>query len=230
VSLVRSIAVALVLVTTCRLTYAQATDLERLARDLHLTAPGTRGWLEALGVVPRQPVSEHLLAVTLDGRIVATRDGTEAHVTLGPDLDRRLLTPGARLVLIHNHPRSLGFSADDLVLLAKPGVAAVVAIGHDGSVYVASAARQYDSDFFEPNQYGTARTCVQTAVRDALASHVVSKENVETYFAHLVSLTLARAGVIGYYAALAPDRRSGFETAQVVYARIVVLAASRLVR
>ena len=44
-------------------------------------------------------------------------------------------------VLVHNHPSSVGLSAADIGQLSKPGVAAIVAIGHDGSVFVASAGR-----------------------------------------------------------------------------------------
>ena len=36
--------------------------------------------------------------------------------------------------------------------LAKPGVAAIVAIGHDGSVFIASAGPRFDPDLFEERQ------------------------------------------------------------------------------
>lgn len=228
--LVRSVAVALVLLVAGRDASAQPLDLERLARDLNLTPPGARGWLDALGVVPRRTAEEHLVAVTLDGRIVARRGGSVAHVALGTELDDQLRTPGVRLVLIHNHPHGVGFSADDLIQLGKPGVAAVVAVGHDGSVYVAAAGGRYDPDFFAQDQYKIVRAGVEDAVREALALRTVSKDSVETQFAHLVSLALARAGVISYHAALSPDRRGGFEIGRIAYGRIVVLAASRVDR
>jgi hypothetical protein len=140
----------------------------------------------------------------------------------------RLLDPVSDLVLIHNHPHSLGFSADDLVQLEKPGVTAVVAVGHDGSVYIAARGRLYDRDMFEPVQYAAARKAVTLGVREALVAHMLTDERVDAHFAHLISLALERAGVIDYYTDLAPERRSQFDTARVAFAQLVAFAASRV--
>ena len=53
------------------------------------------------------------------------------------------------VVLVHNHPANAGLSAADTQQLAKPGVAAIVAVGHDGSVFIASAGPRLNRDFFE---------------------------------------------------------------------------------
>src|SRR5262245_59711543 len=70
-------------------------DLRSLASDLQLDARGARTWLVTLGVEADPGPSEHLLAVTPDGRIVARRDGGAQHVLLGLELDTRLVTAGS---------------------------------------------------------------------------------------------------------------------------------------
>jgi hypothetical protein len=207
---------------------AQRRDLKRLAKDLHLTPAGVPDWLKTLGVDPLGPAVERLLAVTVAGEIVSTRDGIAQHVMFGTELDLKLLNPVSDLVLIHNHPHSLGFSADDLVQLQKPGVTAVVAVGHDGSVYIAARGPRYDRDMFEPVQYAGARKAVTLGVTEALAAHTLTNERVDAHFAHVISLALARAGVIDYYTDLAAERRSQFETARAAFGQLVAFAASRV--
>ena len=207
---------------------AQALDLKRLAKDLNLTSAGARQWLGALGVDSTGNSGERLLAVTLDNKIVAKREGTAQHVSVGRDLDLLLLKPSPDIVLIHNHPDNVGFSRDDLIQLEKPGVAAVVALGHDGSVYMASRGPRYDRDLFEPSQYDVARAAALRGAREALASHTLSNEAVNTQLAHVVSLALAHAGVIQYYAVLAPSRRTLFDNARVTWLPVIAAATSRV--
>ena len=125
---------------------APARELRGIARRLELTAAGAGRWLEALGVTPDTKTAERLMALTSTGRLLATRDGGESSVSLGAELDRELLAPGNAIVLVHNHPGNAGLSANDLGQLTKPGVAAVVAVGHDGSIYVAARGRRYDAE------------------------------------------------------------------------------------
>jgi hypothetical protein len=40
--------------------------------------------------------------------------------------------------LIHNHPKSLSFSMEDLVIASQPGADSIEAVGHDGAWYKAS--------------------------------------------------------------------------------------------
>jgi hypothetical protein len=207
---------------------AQERDLKRLAADLHLTPAGAHQWLTVLGVDPGRPAPERLLAVTVANRVVATRDGGAEHVTLGTDLDLQLLRPESDLVLVHNHPNGVGLSGDDLIQLEKPGVAAVAAVGHDGSLYLAGRGRRFDRDFFEPAQYSAARAAALKAIRDALASGALTSESVDRQFAHVVSLALARAGVITYQADLSSARRSDFENTRAVFGPVISLAASRV--
>jgi hypothetical protein len=207
---------------------AQRLDLKRLARDLHLTPADAPEWLKTLGVERLDAAEERLLAVTLAGEIVSARDGIAQHVTFGTELDLKLLNPVSDLVLVHNHPHSLGFSADDLVQLEKPGVTAVVAVGHDGSVYIAARGRRYDRDMFELAQYAAARKAVTLGVGEALTAHTLTNERVDAHFAHVISLALARAGVIDYYTDLASERRSQYERARVAFDQLVTFAASRV--
>jgi hypothetical protein len=122
----------------------QATDPRALASSLDLTGSGVRQWLEALGVEGGGPpvVSERLLVVNTTGTVLTRRDGVSASVHVDSEVDSLLLRPGTAAVLVHNHPANVGLSGPDLHHLTKPGVAAVVAIGHDGSVFLAVRAIQ----------------------------------------------------------------------------------------
>ena len=48
------------------------------------------------------------MALTITGPVVAVHDGGESSVSLGAALDRALLTAGDAIVLVHNHPGTLG--------------------------------------------------------------------------------------------------------------------------
>jgi hypothetical protein len=210
--------------------YAQRfmPPLNSVAEQLHLTKGGANEWLDRLGVSGNPPAAEHLLAVTFDGQVVAMRDGTAQQVVLGVDLDRRLLTSGAGIVIVHNHPASTGLSANDLQQLEKPGVAAIVAIGHDGSVYLAAAAPGLDRRLFVANQYASARAAVDRSLRNDVAGWKITQANAERHLAHIVALALSKAGVIEYIAALAPDRRASYDEARTVFGIAVAAAAARV--
>jgi hypothetical protein len=203
--------------------------LQNLAKELNLTSAGLPAWLQRLGVSADRPASEQLLAVTRDNRTMGTRTGSEQHVPLGVDLDLVLLTAGAGIVLVHNHPGSTGFSADDLLQLAKPGVAVVVAIGHDGSLYMAAAGPRYDRNLFEEIQYGAARKEIDRKLSEDM-SRALPARIIDAHRAHLVSLSLKKAGVILYEARLAPDRRASFDQARQAFGPVIVAGAGRVPR
>ena len=113
--------------------------LDQLVRGLDLTGRGARQWLSALTLDLDDSQQERIFAVTSGGAVVDSLLGQAGHVLLPLAFDARLLQAGAGLVLVHNHPNGTGLSCDDLFQLSKPGVAAVVAVGHDASIYVAMA-------------------------------------------------------------------------------------------
>src|SRR5262245_47109894 len=101
-------------------------------------------WEAALangGPAPRQ---ERLLIVMPDGRVVHVIDGEHDRVKLPLEMSRTLSEQKLQVTLVHNHLSGASLSGADLAQLAKIGVASVVAVGRDGSVYEASAGSRYD--------------------------------------------------------------------------------------
>lgn len=199
-------------------------DLAGLLTSLHLTGAGTEQWLDRLAPAGRtgRPAHERLIAVTVDGATVAIVDGTARRVPLGRALDARCLQPGAGIVLVHNHPHSLGLSADDLSQLAKPGVAAVVAIGLDGSLYAAAAARRFPGDAFRDLIYAPALAEAGQQMRHERAG--LAEDDPGGWMPHLMGLALAEAGVIEYRATLAPDRQAAFDRDRPALGRVIAVA------
>ena len=126
-------------------------ELGVLAARLDLSARGTAAWLQQLE--RNGAATERLLAVTTSGELVMAREGGRTAVAIGVELDLLLRRPGSAIVLIHNHPSNTALSAADIGQLSKPGVAAVVAICRDGSVFMAAAGPRMDGDFLESHQY-----------------------------------------------------------------------------
>lgn len=203
-----------------------AQDISELAATLDLTETGVRRWLERLGARDRE--TERLLATSLTGAVLMARDGGGSSVRIDSDMDRLLLEPAQPVVLIHNHPASVGLSAADLRQLGKRGLAAIVAIGHDGSVFMASAGPRLDRDFFEERQYAVASEEVLKALRTEWSSGKVPREASTDLVSHLVTMALARAGVVRYWSRLRGAGRESFDRSRMVFSRVVVTAAGRL--
>src|SRR5262249_2609899 len=158
-----------------------------------------------LGVHSPGPVSERLLIVDSAGQPIVERDGRTSSVVLDVDLDRLLTTPGRSAVLVHNHPSNVGLSAADIGQLSKPGVAAIVAIGHDRSVFIASAGPATDGYFLEARQYTRALNEVTRRLRAEWPSQSVSVSVSDAQLNHLVARALAQVGIIQYWADLRGD-------------------------
>ena len=181
-------------------------------------------WLAVLGVpegAGRTHTRERLVVLAANGRVVRVVEGAESHVVLSADLDRLLATAGANLTLVHNHPAGNGLSADDLSQLEKAGVAMVVAVGHDGSLYAASRGARFPSAGFagfDDAVYEVARRHaerVMRAERDP-AARAAYDEHVQ----HVLATALDAAGVLDYAAVLGADRRVSFGNARMFLARV----------
>src|SRR5215471_11075552 len=83
-------------------------NLTRLASSLDLSAPGAARWLARLEASGSDPSAERILAVTTTGEPVMKRDGGRSYVAVDVDLDRLLGQEDRSIVLIHNHPSSVG--------------------------------------------------------------------------------------------------------------------------
>src|SRR5262249_40982461 len=132
--------------------------LADVAAHLELTPAGVRGWLDKLqdGSGPKAP--ERLLLLSETGEVLATRPGGPSSVLLDRDVDALMLDAHNAIVLVHNHPHSTSLSLNDLDQLTKPGVAAIAAVGHDGSLYLAARGPRFDRDRFTGHQYAFVRT------------------------------------------------------------------------
>lgn len=206
------------------------TDLPRLVADLDLTERGLGRWLGELRVTADDPPTETLLAVNVTGERLLERHGGSSSVRVDPELDSTLRQPDRTIVLVHNHPTSVGLSVDDMGQLAKPGVAAIVAIGHDGSVFIASAGTRFDRDFFEARQCALVSTEVAKRLRAEWPSRGVSVAASDTHFNHLVTLALAKARVVQYWFNLRGTNRASYELGRAVFGNVVVGAAERIRR
>lgn len=123
----------------------------------------------------------------------------------------------------------MGLSLSDLRQLAKPGLAAIVAMGHDSSVFMASAGARLDRDAFE-RQYSRAHAEIWRRLRGHLASGRVPIAVSELHGSHLVTLALAKADIVEYWFELRSSGRDSYETGQIIFDQVVGGAAERLRR
>ena len=203
------VAVAAILAGTVGPVAAQRRQisLPDLVDRLGLTPAGAREWLGKLGfIVGDRRQKERLLLVNFAGETLLAKDGKKGHVAPTPDANAWLYREGAAIVLIHNHPAGTGLSEKDLMQLTAPGAAAVAAIGHDGSVYVAAPGPLHGG-------YGFGRqyhlVCAEVERRLSLyfmgpGAGLSPKVPIRIFLAHLVAAALEQASVIQYHAFLSP--------------------------
>ena len=206
----------------------RVTNLPDLVATLDLTERGVRRWLDELSVTADEPPTERLLAVNITGERLFERHGGSSSVRVDPELDDTLRQPDMAVVLLHNHPTNVGLSVADMGQLAKPGVAAIVAIGHDGSVFIASTGPRFDRYFFEERQCALASAEVAKRLRAEWGSRRVAVAVSDTHFNHLVTLALAKARMVQYWFNLRGADRESYERGRAVFGNVVVGAAERL--
>lgn len=183
-----------------------------------------RTWLRVLGVPDGsgdRHVQERLIVLSPTGRIVHVVSGHERSVPLPAGLDRRLLTPGEDLTLVHNHPAGNGLSQNDLRQLEKAGVSAVVAIGHDGGIYVARRGPRFP-EFglvgFDGSAYATALTTAEQVL--AGTPDAGSRALFARHVHHVIALGLARVEMLEYRARLTGERELTFNNGRVFLAQV----------
>jgi hypothetical protein len=178
----------------------------------------------------RLPSREVVVALDCGGEVRALKVGTARRVDFDPAFARPLSEPGAGLILIHNHPASSSFSLCDLLTLGEPGVAAIAVVGHDGSVYAATAGAALDVRALRTWGYQRVRDGILyelgwfCASRPSVASALTGQTD------HLVAMALARADVIGYEARLSFSKQVALNSAMPHPALMTHLAAERLKR
>ena len=155
---------------------------------------------------------EHLAAIDLDaakpvpggnaapmGWVSGERD----RVQFSPELKEAIGNPARRIGVVHNHPDSVALSSTDLRQLEeKPGLARVVAVGHDGSLYRATDP--------SPGLGYTAERLWQLATlrisQEAAASGIDARA-MQKLASHAAASALDRAGFVKYAHAIAGGSR-----------------------
>ncbi len=182
----------------------------KLARD-------ARQWVLGQGRVKQV---EHLLAYDRrDGRELGRAVGpTGEEVAIPAAVTSAAADPKAQIVIHHNHPDSLPLSPHDLSRLAQyPGLAEVVAHGHDGSAFAATRpGGAVDRDLIQAATDGLIKPLRDAAIRGVVFAGLEQ---------HLVALALHSAGVIRYSyrldAARAAVLRAQAQEAQTIVDAIV---------
>lgn len=119
---------------------------------------------------------------------------TAKSITFNDDLVSLLNDRNNALVLHHNHPNSNSFSKQDLNVLNRPGAKGIWAHGHDGTSYYAEKGTvQFKMSDFERIE-NEARKHVQSAVNN----RVMSPEDANALFYHLVSEKISDKSMIKY--------------------------------
>ena len=222
------VAVGAVGVTSTAGANAQGIDLSTLVSSLDLTERGAAMWLARLEANGTGPAAERLLAVTATGERLMERDGGQSSVSVGVEMDKLLLQQDRVVVLIHNHASNVGLSAADIGQLAKAGVAAIVAIGHDRSVFVAAPGRRMDPDHVEDRQYAQASAEVSRRLRKDWPMNHIPFAVADAHLSHLVAQALAQIGVIDYWFVLRGTSRESYERARLVFGQVVAGTTAQL--
>jgi hypothetical protein len=153
------------------------------------------------------PRHERLIVTDAGGRILLQADGSERGVVIPPEWMPLLRDRSAGLILAHNHPAGQSLSVEDLSQFEKRGVAMVVVVGHDGSLYAAAEGSRYRDASFAAVYMAASRE-----VERQVPLHQVAASTVDVHRNHLVALALASAGVILYRSDLSPDRRRTYNS------------------
>jgi len=205
-----------------------ATDLSNVVSSLDLTEQGAARWLARLEANGSGSSGERLLAVTTTGAWLLARDGGQSSVPVGAELDKLLIQPTRSIVLMHNHPSNVGLSIADIGQLSRPGVAAMVAIGHDRSVFVAAPGRRMDPDHLEDRQCAQASTEITRRLRKDWPLDHIPFAVADAHLSHLMARALAQAGAIDYWFALRGASHASYESARIVFGRVVAGTAAQL--
>ncbi len=178
----------------------------------------------------RLPSREVLVAFDCGGNVCALKGGTARRVDFDVAFARPLAQSGADLILVHNHPGDGGLSLNDLLTLGEPGVAAIVAVGHGGSVYAASAGASMSVAELKHWEYQRALERVRLELSGLRATRPALGPALVAHTHHLVAMALARVGVIRYEARLGFGRAVSYNQVTPAPAMITLLAAEDLKR
>lgn len=141
-------------------------------------------------------------AALVTNRIVWRKRGGHGYVSF---TDEELRTmQGA--VLVHNHPNPTSLSRQDLHLAAERELREIVAVGHDGSRYTASAISLDDLRRY----YDVADRHAYSQIRPMITAGRITIEHAMRWHHHALNKGLARAGVMQYRGTSLPMDEPGW--------------------
>jgi len=159
---------------------------------------------------------EHLAALDLDAETpvpggdaapVGWNAGTRGSVDPNRAMSEAMTDPARRIGVVHNHPSSSAFSRKDFDTLERmPGLDRLIAVGHDGSLYRASAPR--------PGLGDTARDLYDLAavrIDEEAASLGMNATAMRRLASHATASALDRAGYVKYAHAISGGSRVNLE-------------------
>jgi len=188
----------------------------------------SRFWVQLIGGPSGLPDHERLIVLTTDGRVLGAVEGDANAVRFPAVVDAMLEAGSVRLVLAHNHPASTSLSGADLVLLGRPGVERVVAVGNDGSVYEATAGPRFVRESTILRLFPAIEARVRERLPLEAARAGVPPGAGFEFFSHVVASILARADVINYRSRMSASVMARYLTDATWLDRLVSTEASRL--
>jgi len=181
-------------------------------------AAEAESWLAALRASGTPDLKlERVLVVDADGQVLDRADGERSTIAFPDRFLRFLRQPTPSVSLVHNHPGNTGLSEPDLYQLGHPGVARVIAVGNEGSLYEARRGSAFDAVTFQQVTYPAAVKALNRTVFQRTLPSVKRDEHIDTHFAHALAISLARAGVLEYRAVLDPQRQAAWNAVRVWY-------------
>ncbi len=164
-----------------------------------------RRWHEAKKWVLHQGMRtnfEYIFAYDAVTGVVIARETNELPGMVAiPSAVKEMAKDRSRKIGIHhNHPNSSGLTgADFLILASNPGIGAIIAHGHDGSDYIASAVERGNI----AEQLHCVLDALYRIVRNDSTAILLQNRGVLTpLMGHLLGLALCASGVIAYKAKL----------------------------
>ena len=155
---------------------------------------------------------EHMVAVDAAGEVILHGHGTRTFVGTNPTFMALIADPAQSLVIHHNHPANSGLSIADVAMLAYPGLRAVWAHGHLGSVSRVTLTPAARAVAPEPatllNKISAAMRKAGSAIFDRLQKavwdHKISPDEAQAIHTALVSEMMDRAGIVDYRSNIEP--------------------------
>ncbi len=183
-------------------------DADRFAEIARPGMAPERAAVEYVFLAGHQTGTEHLAMYdATTGRVIsASTSGRADFVGFPAEIEGRLDDPSERIVGVHNHPNGHALSIQDIAALAKPGLHAVMAVGHEASVYSASRGPNWPSG--TPLEQSLKITALAKRISDITEKvlsplvwrKVITESQYGKAFHDVAARAMHRLGVIDYVA------------------------------